>query len=40
MDVINAGLRGVFPQMQDSQDHAVACYGRIISKAERNNCMT
>jgi hypothetical protein len=39
-DVSNAGIGGVFSQVQDRWERVIAYYSRTLNKAERNYCVT
>jgi hypothetical protein len=39
-DASNVGIRGVLSQVQDRQEQVIACYSKMLNKAERNYCIT
>ena len=39
-DASNIGIGGVISQVQDGSERAVSYFGKTLSKAERNYCIT
>jgi hypothetical protein len=38
-DESNVGIGGVLSQVQDGQERVVACYSKMLNKAERKQCL-